>query len=137
MGMRNCEIVQQIKYLPGYPDSWKETLEEKLNSNKRIVHWCYIVHDKDTDENGNPKEPHIHLLLVLDDSYESSTIGGYVGGNKILLSPSRLIPLRSAQNPHNCWVFETIYHPSCVLLGRPLHSKSCIKIVVVCRRIFL
>ena len=62
---------------------------------------------------------------------------GFIVGNKILLSPSRLIPLRSAQNPHNCWVFETIYHPSCVLLGRPLHSKSCIKIVVVCRRIFL
>ena len=61
----------------------------------------------------------------------------FIVGNKILLSPSRLIPLRSAQNPHNCWVFETIYHPSCVLLGRPLHSKSCIKIVVVCRRIFL
>ena len=57
--------------------------------------------------------------------------------NKILLSPSRLIPLRSAQNPHNCWVFETIYHSSCVLFDRPLHSKSCIKIVVVCRHIFL
>ena len=64
-------------------------------------------------------------------------LSGCTVGNKILLSPSRLIPLRSAQNPHNCWVFETIYHPSCVLLGRPLHSKSCIKIVVVCRRIFL
>ena len=62
---------------------------------------------------------------------------GFIVGNKILLSPSRPMPLRSAQNPHNCWVFETIYHPSCVLLGRPLHSKSCIKIVVVCRRIFL
>ena len=82
MGMRNCEIVQQLKYLPGYPDSWKETLDEKLNSNKRIVHWCYIVHDKDTDENGSLKEPHIHLLLVLDDSYEPSTIGGYVGVEK-------------------------------------------------------
>ena len=57
--------------------------------------------------------------------------------NKILLSPSRPMPLRSAQNPHNCWVFETIYHSSCVLFDRPLHSKSCIKIVVVCRHIFL
>ena len=62
---------------------------------------------------------------------------GFIVGNKILLSPSRLIPLRSAQNPHNCWVFETIYHSSCVLFDRPLHSKSCIKIVVVCRHIFL
>ena len=60
-----------------------------------------------------------------------------LSGNKILLSPSRPMPLRSAQNPHNCWVFETIYHSSCVLFDRPLHSKSCIKIVVVCRHIFL
>lgn len=62
---------------------------------------------------------------------------GVCVGNKILLSPSRPMPLRSAQNPHNCWVFETIYHSSCVLFDRPLHSKSCIKIVVVCRHIFL
>lgn len=82
MGMRSCEIVQQIKYLPGSPDKWKETLEEKLTSNKRIVHWCYIVHDKDTDENGSSVEPHIHLLLILDDSYEPSTIGSYVGVEK-------------------------------------------------------
>ena len=61
----------------------------------------------------------------------------FIVGNKILLSPSRPMPLRSAQNPHNCWVFETIYHSSCVLFDRPLHSKSCIKIVVVCRHIFL
>lgn len=61
----------------------------------------------------------------------------FIVWNKILLSPSRPMPLRSAQNPHNCWVFETIYHSSCVLFDRPLHSKSCIKIVVVCRHIFL
>lgn len=82
MGMRSCEIVQQIKFMPGYPDSWKKVLEEKLNTNKRIVHWCYIIHDKDTDEDGNLKETHIHLVLTLDDSYEPSTIGGYVGVDK-------------------------------------------------------
>lgn len=37
MGMRNCEIVQQIKYLPGYPDSWKETLDEKLKFDFNIT----------------------------------------------------------------------------------------------------
>lgn len=67
----------------------------------------------------------------------SKTVVDFFAGNKILLSPSRPMPLRSAQNPHNCWVFETIYHSSCVLFDRPLHSKSCIKIVVVCRHIFL
>ena len=83
----------------------------------------------------SPKSKTVALLLCIFLGFFG--VHRFYVGNKILLSPSRLIPLRSAQNPHNCWVFETIYHPSCVLLGRPLHSKSCIKIVVVCRRIFL
>ena len=70
MGLRVCEIVQQIEYLPGYPDKWKEKLEENLNSNDKIEHWVYIIHDKDTDEDGNLKKPHIHLILKLNDSYE-------------------------------------------------------------------
>lgn len=82
MGLRVCEIVQQIEYLPGYPDNWKEKLEESLNSNDKIEHWVYIIHDKDTDESGNLKKPHIHLILKLNDSYEPSTIGGYVGVSK-------------------------------------------------------
>lgn len=58
MNLRVCEIVQQIKYLPGYPDHWQEKLEENLNSNDKIEHWVYIVHGKDTDDDGKLKEPH-------------------------------------------------------------------------------
>ena len=41
MGLRVCEIVQQIEYLPGYPDNWKEKLEENLNGNDKIEHWVW------------------------------------------------------------------------------------------------
>lgn len=82
MNLRVCEIVQQIKYLPGYPDHWKEKLEESLNNNDKIEHWVYIIHDKDTDEDGKIKEPHIHLIMKMRDAYDVSTIGGYVGVSK-------------------------------------------------------
>lgn len=87
-------------------------------------------------EKGGFKTEREATKAMQDVLYHLNNTGDYVG-NKILLSPSRPMPLRSAQNPHNCWVFETIYHSSCVLFDRPLHSKSCIKIVVVCRHIFL
>ena len=79
MSVRKCEIVQQIKYLPGYPDRWRETLEANLEAESNIKKWAYILHDKDVDENGNPVEPHIHLVLELGDSRNFSTIGNYVG----------------------------------------------------------
>lgn len=79
MSVRKCEIVQQIKYLPGYPDHWRETLEANLEAESNIKKWTYILHDKDVDENGNPVEPHIHLVIELVDSRNFSTIGNYVG----------------------------------------------------------
>lgn len=79
MSVRKSEIVQQIKYLPGYPDHWRETLEANLEAEPNIKKWAYVLHDKDVDENGNPVEPHIHLVIELIDSRNYSTIGNYVG----------------------------------------------------------
>lgn len=76
---RNCEIVQQVEYLPGYPD-WERNLRNRLGMNEEhILGWAYILHDQDTNEAGKLKAPHIHLVLHLDDAYKPSTIGGYVG----------------------------------------------------------
>lgn len=77
--VRKCEIVQQIKYLPGYPDNWKQTLEQNLETNPNIKSWAYILHDKDVDEDGNPVEPHIDGVVELCESVKFSTVGGYVG----------------------------------------------------------
>lgn len=79
MSVRKCEIVQQIKYLPGYPDHWQETLEANLEADPNIKSWAYIVHDKDVNEDGTPKEPHVHIVIELAESRQFSTVGGYVG----------------------------------------------------------
>lgn len=79
MSVRKCEIVQRIKYLPGYPNHWRETLEANLEAEPNIKKWAYVLHDKDFDENGDPVEPHIHLVIELIDSRNFSTIGNYVG----------------------------------------------------------
>lgn len=79
MSVRKCEIVQQIKYLPGYPDHWQETLEANLEADPNIKSWAYINHDKDVNEDGTPKEPHVHIVVELAESRQFSTVGGYVG----------------------------------------------------------
>lgn len=79
MSVRKCEIVQQLKYLPGYPDHWRETLETNLEAEPNIKSWAYILHDKDVTEDGTTKEPHVHIVVELIDSRQYSTVGGYVG----------------------------------------------------------
>lgn len=76
---RKCEIVQQLKYLPGYPDNWTQTLKQNLENNPNIKSWAYIIHDKDVDEEGNIVEPHVHIVLEFYESVKYSTAGGYVG----------------------------------------------------------
>ena len=77
--VRKCEIVQQIKYLPGYPDSWQSELEANLEKEENVTAWAYIVHDQDTDEDGNLKPPHVHAVIVLREAVKMSTVGGYIG----------------------------------------------------------
>ena len=78
MSVKKCEIVQQIKYLPGFPD-WKTELEKNLEAEPNITSWAYIVHDRDMHEDGTPKEPHVHIVLELKESRQFSTIGNYIG----------------------------------------------------------
>ena len=78
MSVKKAEIVQQLKYMEGYPDTWRETMEDKLNAQPNIKSWVYIVHDKDVDEEGNPKEAHFHLVVETLQSVQFSTIGGYI-----------------------------------------------------------
>ena len=77
--VRKCEIVQQIKHLPGYPDNWQKNLEQNLDNTPNIKHWAYILHDKDIGEDGSPVEPHVHIVIILVESVKYSTVGGYVG----------------------------------------------------------
>lgn len=50
-----------------------------LETESNIKTWAYILHDKDTQEDGTLKEPHVHIVLELNESVKYSTAGGYVG----------------------------------------------------------
>ena len=79
INLRKCEIVQQIQYLPGYPDNWRQEIEQKLDSHPNVEKWAYIPHDSDVDEDGKPVAPHIHLVIGLNESLNTSTIGNIIG----------------------------------------------------------
>lgn len=45
-----------------------ETLAQRICSIDNIRYYAFIVHDKDKDENGQPKPTHIHLALCLNSA---------------------------------------------------------------------
>lgn len=46
-----------------YPDSESYDCESLLSTiRSKFIDWAYILHDKDTDENGVLKKPHIHWV---------------------------------------------------------------------------
>lgn len=46
-----------------YPDSESYDCEKLLSTiRSKFIDWAYILHDKDTDENGVLKKPHIHWV---------------------------------------------------------------------------
>lgn len=79
--------MQQIQYLPGYPDNWRQETEHKLDNHPNVEKWAYIPHDSDVDEDGKPVAPHIHLVLGLNESLNTSTIGNIIGVPQQYVSP--------------------------------------------------
>lgn len=75
MKLRNCEIVQQLKYLN--IKKVEEVLKEKCGQGKAIKDYAYIVHNKDVDENNKPKSDHIHIALRLNNPYEVKQIASW------------------------------------------------------------
>lgn len=52
-----------------------EHIEKFLKVNASwIKHWAYTLHDKDVTENGEPKEPHTHILLYTFSAKTSSSV---------------------------------------------------------------
>ena len=59
-----CEIVQQLEYLS------LDKIESVLNGKDCIKDYAYIVHDKDVDDRGVLKKPHVHLALRFNNAYD-------------------------------------------------------------------
>ena len=69
-----CEINNQIHYLT------EETIQEAIEAHKGAIHqWCYILHDKDTNEDGSIKTPHWHIYLRFYTPQDSKYICKWFG----------------------------------------------------------
>lgn len=95
ISLRSCEVVQQIKYLQGYPDNWKTELIKNLEANRKLFkNYAFILHDKDVNEKEMSiaikeqgtdsvplilKEPHIHLVLELAEATKITTVANKLG----------------------------------------------------------
>lgn len=73
---RHMMYAQQMKHMPF--DSVKELFdhaEKKLNPVKLAV----ILHDKDRDENGNLKEPHVHMMMSFENARSLNSVAKLIG----------------------------------------------------------
>ena len=63
-----------------YPDSESYICEEVLGLlDATFKEWAYVLHDKDTDDEGNPKKPHIHWIGKRASPVPISTISNSLG----------------------------------------------------------
>lgn len=71
--IRTANIVQQAKFIN------EDTIKSIVNQYKVIKKWAYILHDKDTNEDGTPKEPHYHIVLSLNPPTNIESIAKWFG----------------------------------------------------------
>ncbi len=76
---RSCEIVTNIDNLPASDGvSGLNLFLNRLNGRPAMIkHYAMIVHDKDKDDAGNSKAPHIHAILELTSGYRFTNIASY------------------------------------------------------------
>lgn len=91
MKQKLFEIVQQTKYLP------IENVEKGVMSGY-VRDYAYILHDKDTKEDGTLKEPHYHIFVRLKASTDSKYIAGAFG-----------VPEQYVGKIHGKWVDALMY----------------------------
>lgn len=72
MKLKRYEIENQTQYLT----------EEQIKAGiarPAVTKWAYILHDKDVTDNGTPKEPHYHVLVWLNNAYDSKYVAQWFG----------------------------------------------------------
>lgn len=75
---KNMMITQQVEYLPSdmrTTDECFTTIMNKLEPSKCAV----ILHDKDVQDDGKSKAPHIHIMLSFDNSRSIHNIAHLLG----------------------------------------------------------
>ena len=71
---RICEVESQIEYFS--EDKIIEGIKTLFN---KIEKYCYILHDKDINEDGTPKHSHYHLFLQFNTKVDLSVIAKAFG----------------------------------------------------------
>lgn len=67
---------QQLKYLPAQTiDNLINLIENKIKAKKYGV----IVHDKDIDEQGQPKEAHVHAMMTFENAHSLKSVARQLG----------------------------------------------------------
>ena len=72
---RNCEIMQQSKYLNNGIDAIKKVLD----TNDSIEKYAYILHNSDLKADGTLKEPHYHIAIAFKTPRRVDTISNLFG----------------------------------------------------------
>lgn len=70
MSIKSCEIVQQLDFLKYDLCEFEKRIKQLSN----LKSYCFIVHDKDLDENGKSKKPHLHCVLTFNESTQFSVL---------------------------------------------------------------
>lgn len=73
---RHMMYEQQMKYMPF--DSLKE-LYDRIEKKISPVKMAAILHDKDRNENGDLKEPHVHLMMSFENARSIKSIAKLIG----------------------------------------------------------
>lgn len=92
--MKYAEYVQKVSYLPHTIDEIRQILDNK----KSIKKWAYLVHDKDTLEDGTPKDPHLHIMMSLNSDNTPDTISKWFDDK----------PERIQKNKHQIKAYENM-----------------------------
>jgi len=87
--MRYAEYCQQVEHLP-FP---LEELEPRLKS-RPLKKWAWIIHDKDTYEDGTPRPAHIHVALAFNTDQAAESIAKWFDDK-----PERIERCKSATHP--------------------------------------
>lgn len=68
MTLRQLEIVSNIQFLT------EERIKKVIEEYDTITEWAYILHNKDTNEDGSNKEPHYHVYLWFKNPIQSDLV---------------------------------------------------------------
>jgi len=72
MKLKRYEIENQVTYLT--EDQIKAGIAKPA-----VKKWAYVLHDRDVKEDGTPKEPHYHVLIWLNNAYDSKYVAQWFG----------------------------------------------------------